>query len=743
MVSPSSKRSWISLGGTLVEAALVLALAMIASPGLHAQTPQWAITDPGAGGAFITINVGATGYVYAGSDLSGLYHSTDQGTYWEDSGYFQGINPPDVSAVGPDPTDDDIVLAGTENSLYRSTDEGYDYTLVQSGGYWTSIAIAQSDDEIAYAAHQTGYNTTDGSIWMSTNNGQTWAQVSTDLPAGLRIQKLIVDPTNADIVYFLSQSDLFATSPAQLYKSTNGGSTWTQLGGSNLSSNLLDFAVDPQNHTTIYVTRGDDSNNPADGTYKSTNGGSTFTQVSTHRGIVYVKFDQDSVVNVLDMNADEIGQIAVFQTTNSGSSWSQITSASSFHTTAPSWPTFSYGIGYAYCKSVAHDPTNSSRYYWAGKQWVYISSDGMADWYPDYTAQSSPGSGRWKGAGISNSVALNISISEDDNNLIYAGYADLGLWLSTDGGDTWADINDPNFTGSWDGNGGDAGTVLADPVRESVVWAANGEASSDVPYRQLIKSTNTGAIGSWALANTGLPTVSDPITGKPSNGNVQGMSLSYQSSSNNRTLYVCDNGDTYQSTNDGTSWAKVLFDGNGGTCNATAVDRANGNYVYSGGNDGFWYSTNGGANWTKSTGTGLPTMGSGLPSIQWIAIDNSNPTWVYVTVFGSGQGLYLSKNNGQTWTKLLKDDYLREAAVDPHNAHIIFVTSSRDFRDGGSPLTSTGVQRSTDGGVTWTQYNQGLSFPMANALAISSSYPQWVFIGTPGNAFQRADFPDD
>lgn len=153
---------------------LALGAALILTFSLQAQTSQWEITDPGAGGAFITIKVGATGYVYAGSDLSGLYHSTDQGTYWEDSGFFQGLNPPDVSAVGPDPTDDDIVLAGTENSLYRSTDEGYNFTEVYSSGYWTAIAISKSNDEIAYAAYHSAYNSVDGSIYKSTNNGQTW-----------------------------------------------------------------------------------------------------------------------------------------------------------------------------------------------------------------------------------------------------------------------------------------------------------------------------------------------------------------------------------------------------------------------------------------------------------------------------------------------------------------------------------------------------------------------------------------
>src|ERR1700730_9245999 len=111
-------------------AMFVAAICCIFLPGKSRAQSQWTITDPGAGGAFVTVQVGPTGFVFVGSDLAGVYRSDSSGTSWTNRGGVQGINTPHVSAIGVDPTDDDVVIAGTENSLLRSTDEGWNYTQV-------------------------------------------------------------------------------------------------------------------------------------------------------------------------------------------------------------------------------------------------------------------------------------------------------------------------------------------------------------------------------------------------------------------------------------------------------------------------------------------------------------------------------------------------------------------------------------------------------------------------------------
>ena len=104
-------------------------------------------------------------------------------------------------------------------------------------------------------------------------------------------------------------------------------------------------------------------------------------------------------------------------------------------------------------------------------------------------------------AGIDNVTLAALAISEAAPSQIYTGYHDLGLWRSLDGGVSWQTGNNVALTGSWKGNGGNAISILADPVRPGVVWATNGERGDST---NLAQSTSAGAPTSWVPV-TGLP----------------------------------------------------------------------------------------------------------------------------------------------------------------------------------------------------------------------------------------------
>jgi photosystem II stability/assembly factor-like uncharacterized protein len=165
------------------------------------------------------------------------------------------------------------------------------------------------------------------------------------------------------------------------------------------------------------------------------------------------------------------------------------------------------------------------------------------------------------------------------------------------------------------------------------------------------------------------------------------------------------------------------------------TDRTNSGTVYAGGKNGFYKSTDGGINWVK---TGSPEM----LSVFDIKADPSNKGWVYVVCFGRGLGLYLSKDSGITWEKVLNDDYLRGIAVDPKNPKNLYAAASSARDAGGYNPNSHGVLITRDGGITWKQANEGLSWPFAWCIAVDPKDPSFVFGGFNGQNCKKRQFSD-
>jgi len=374
------------------------------------------------------------------------------------------------------------------------------------------------------------------------------------------------------------------------------------------------------------------------------------------------------------------------------------------------------------------DMSNSDTYFWRNSCWVWASFDGAATVKPMWTKELVPGSGFWISTGVENSNPWTIEISEADPNIIYEGYWDMGMWRSLDHGKTWQSSNNTDLTGAWNskvdnvtkqGCGGNCRTICADPVRANVVWATIGGDQQEPEY--VYKSSNSGKFDSW-----------EKTTGLPATKEVFGLSLDRKSPVENRTLYVTAAGNIYKSTNDGIDWTQVSSDLN---CQFTMTDRFNSGYVYAGGKTGFYRSIDGGVTWTK---TGLPEM----VSIYDIKIDPSNQGWVYASCFGRGLGLYLSKDLGITWQKVLSDDYLRGIAVDPKNPKNLYAATSSARDAGGYNPNSHGILVTRDGGANWKQANEGLSWSFAWCVAVDPRDPSYVIGGFNGQNCKIRQFSD-
>ena len=175
--------------------------------------------------------------------------------------------------------------------VWKTTDAGTTWTPIfdeqptQSIG---SIAIAPSNPQIIYVGSGEGLHRPDLSIgdgiYKSTDAGRTWTHLG--LRDGQQIPEIVVDPRNPDRLFVAVLGHPYGPNPERgIYRSTDGGQTFTQVltRGENIGARDVD--IDPSNPEIVYATFWEDRQGPWEnaawngtggGIFKSTDGGTTW-----------------------------------------------------------------------------------------------------------------------------------------------------------------------------------------------------------------------------------------------------------------------------------------------------------------------------------------------------------------------------------------------------------------------------------------------------------------------------------
>ncbi len=215
------------------------------------------------------------------------------GLEWRNVGPFRGGRATTVAGVPGQPMV--YYMGATGGGIWKTVDAGASWRPIADGqiqmGSVGSIAVAPDDPNVIYAgmgeAPVRGVSSSWGDgVYKSTDAGTTWRHVG--LTQSRTIARVIVHPKNADVVYVAAQGSRWGPNPERgIFRSQDGGKTWSlQLKGDSLTG-PSDLAMDPTNPRILYAAMWDAqrtpwyarSGGPGSGIWKSTDGGDTWSRL--------------------------------------------------------------------------------------------------------------------------------------------------------------------------------------------------------------------------------------------------------------------------------------------------------------------------------------------------------------------------------------------------------------------------------------------------------------------------------
>ncbi len=606
-------------------------------------TPGYYFDYGNISGRVVTIKIDPinTNTIYIGAAYGGVWKSTNGGLNWTPKTDFEVTLSSGALAI--DPVNTNIIYYGTGEATY-------------SGASYSGKGLLKS-----------------------TNGGNNWTNYKTGLPVSSYFSRIVIKPGNSNYL-------LAAIGTSGLVKSTDAGVTWTTA----VSGRCDDVVFSPDG-TKVYII------GSGSGYKISTDGGTTFTAgtfpvaMGTRNHIAICKAQP----TVLYASVYTGGTIKVYKSTNSGTSFTQISAATNFEG------------GQAWYDFYMHVSPINPNVAFVGSIDVWRTTDGNT--FLNVTNGYSGGN-----VHVDNH---NMDFHPTNANILYC-VNDGGVWYSSNQGTTWLNRNaglsitqfyrmtsDPNnashLAGGTQDNGtqrtkgtinwtaafgGDGGEVCFHPKNSNYVL---GETQNNGVRR----SVNNGE--SWNGATSGLSGTGAWVA--PLIAHPDSVEIFYTARQN-----------IFKTTDMGASWFSISGAVFGGSVSQMAISRTKPKYIYAAYGSVFFRSTDGGYTFTNAN-TGLPSK-----TITSISVHPDSNLVCLVTMSSTtGNRVHKTTNGGVSWVSLTGN--LPETAVDDgmfyypgHSTNLIVVG------------TDVGVFTTTNNGTNWIEIATGLP----NTIAMHLDYNQ-------------------
>jgi len=676
----------------------------------------------------LLIDPGNPNVMYAAGVAGGVWKTTNGGTSWTPKADLLANIA--VSTLAMDPQNSSVLYAGTGEGffnvdsvqgagIYKSTDAGENWSLIASTGptvnsnflFVNDIAVSPLNSSRIYAATRQG-------VFRTLDGGTTWTQVLFFTASGGCTD--LVMRTDQPTDYIFAACGIFTNGAIWRHTDATQSTSWTRvLGGSGQPESemgRLSLAIAKSNQNTIYAlsmrrTTGTNYTNGLHAVFRSTSSGDSGTWTARVRNTDSTKLNTMQLTNPLIAFLTECGQ-----------------GTSSFLNQG--W----------YDNVIAVDPLDENRV-WTGGIDLMRSDDGGATWGLASYWWNSPPSAH----ADQHTILFHPGYNGTSNKIMFVAN-DGGVYRTDDAraavatgaqapcsaantSVAWTDLNNnygvtqfyhglpyPGGT-TYFGGTQDNGTLRSNDGAGTEGWTElrggdGGYVAVDPANTDTVYGANPN--GGFFKSTNGGATFTSATTGLTDSG-FAFITPFVMDPHNAQRLWI-GGFFLWRTDNAAANWtrASTLTRGSGNV-SAIAVKPGDSNTVVVGMSDGFILRNTAALSATDTTEWSFSQPRTG--TVSWLAFDPGNPQVVYATYSSfTGSRIYKSTDAGVTWSQGLDGTGLtglpsipvHSLVVDPNNSSRLYVG------------TDAGVFVSLDGGQTWMVENTGFANVITEALAITS-----------------------